>query len=180
VSALIAGKDAGAHDQRQAFMPGYVDPATGIFFPYEIGWTHLDKVVENESAHPGLGLTISYTALNITASVYVYSRNIKPFPEMFDLDFVSAEFDAAASDLPGFNSSVRSADDRALAVSRGGTSYLWRAFEIGAHQSVLALTTARRNYVKLRMTWLAEPLFDEVASEFIDAVFDLASSAPPN
>jgi hypothetical protein len=30
------------------------------------------------------------------------------------------------------------------------------------------------------MTWLAEPLFDEVASEFIDAVFDLASSAPPN
>jgi hypothetical protein len=180
VSALIAGKDAGAHDQRQAFMPGYVDPATGILFPYEIGWMHLDKAVENESAHPGLGLTISYTALNITASVYVYSRNIKPFPEMFDLDFVSAEFDAAASDLPGFNSSVRSADDRALAVSRGGTSYLWRAFEIGAHQSVLALTTARRNYVKLRMTWLAEPLFDEVASEFIDAVFDLASWAPPN
>lgn len=178
VSALRS-KDAGAHDQRQAVMPGYVDPATGILFPYEIGWMHLDKVVENESAHPGLGLTISYTALNITASVYVYSRNIKPFPEMFDLEFLSAEFDAA-SDLPGFNPGVRLADDRTLAVSSGGTSYLWQAFEIGAHQSVLALTTARRNYVKLRMTWLAEPLFDEVANEFIDAVFDLASWAPPN
>jgi hypothetical protein len=180
VSALIAGKDAGSHDLRQAFMPYYVDPATGILFPYEIGWMHFDKAVENEAAHPGLGLTISYAALNIQASVYVYSRNIEPFPAMFDLDFVSAEFDAAASDLLGFNSDGRSADDRTLAVSGGGTSYLWQAFEIGAHQSALALTTARRNYVKLRMTWLAEPLFDEVASEFIDAVFDLASSAPPN
>jgi hypothetical protein len=180
VSALIAGQDAGPHDPRQAFTPGYVDPATGILFPYEIGWMHLDKAVENEPAHPGLGLTISYSALSIQASVYIYSRNIKPFPEMFDFDFVAPEFDAAASDLLGFNSDMRSADDRTLAVSKGGTSYLRQDFEIGAHRSVLALTTARRSYVKQRLTWLAEPLFDEIGNEFIDAVFDLASGAPPN
>jgi hypothetical protein len=177
VSALIAGKDAGPHDPRQAFTPGYVDPATGILFPYEIGWMHLDKAVDNEPAHPGLGLTISYSALNIQASVYVYSKNIEPFPEMFDLNFVTPEFDAGASDLLGFNSDVRSADDRTLTVSRGGTSYLRQAFEIGARQSVLALTAARRSYVKLRGTWLAEPLFDEIGNEFIDAVFDLATTA---
>jgi hypothetical protein len=175
VSALIAGKDASPYDPRHAFEPGYVDPATGILFPYEIGWMHLDKVIENEPAHPGLGRTISYSAPNIKATVYVYSRNIARFPDEFDPNFLAPEFSAAASDVLQFKSDPCSAGDRTLAMTKSGTRYLRQVFEIGAQRSILALTVAGRNFVKLRATWLAEPLFDEIGSEFIDGVFEFAS-----
>ena len=174
VSALIAGAGAGPHDLRHALLPGYVDSATGILFPYEIGWLHLDKGIDNEPAHPGLGCTISYSALNITATVYLYSKNIERFPDGFDLNFLASEFSAAASDVLRFTPDVCSESDRTLAVSKGGIRYLRQDFEIGAQRSILALTVASRSYVKLRATWSAEPLFDEIGDEFIDAVFELA------
>jgi hypothetical protein len=155
-----------------------VDAASRIVFPYEIGSMHFEGAMASDPADPGLGQLIEYKALNMKASVYIYDRNILHFPQRFDPDFLAPEFGVAASDVFQFNSNVRVVEDQRLARSKIGTSYIRQDFEIGGDHSVLALTTARRNYVKMRVRWLAEPLFDDIGDEFIDAVVDLASTDP--
>lgn len=178
VAASAASEGSVQDRERQMYMPvGFVDVASGIVFPYEIGWMHFAEAIANEPAHPGLGQTIQYTALNSKGSVYVNDKNIGDFPDVFDPEFLTPEFNAAASDVFEFNSNVRSIGDRRLAVNSSGTSYLRQDFKIGADHSVLALSIAARKYLKVRATWASEPLFDDVGNEFIDRVFDLVSTS---
>jgi hypothetical protein len=172
VSALLANKEVSSHEARQ--VPGYFDRSTGIFFPYEIGWLHFDREVSNEPAHPGLGQTISYSAPQIAGSICLYSGNVGPFPDEFDPVFLAPEFDTSASDILGLSPDAKAAGDGMIASTESGTRYLRQDFEIGPEHSVLALTVARRRYLKTRVTWLAEPLFYDIGNEFIDTVFDLA------
>jgi hypothetical protein len=182
VTELMTNRGPAANSQgRSSRLIAYVDAATGILFPYEVGWMHFEGAMASDPSDPGLGQTVVYKALNMNASVYIYGRNIVHFPERFDTDFLAPEFAAAAADVSRFNSDVRTVEDQRLARSKNGTSYIRQDFEIGGDRSVLALTVARRNYVKMRVTWLAEPLFDNIGDEFIDAVVDLASTelGPP-
>jgi hypothetical protein len=172
VSALLANEDIRYHEARQ--VPGHFDQSTGIFFPYEIGWMHFDGAVSNEPTHQGLGQTIAYSAPRITGSIYLYHGNVDPFPDEFDPVFLASEFDASASDILAFSRDAKAAGDRMIARTESGTRYLRQEFEIGPEHSVLALTVARRRYLKTRATWLAEPLFYDIGHEFIDMVFDLA------
>jgi hypothetical protein len=179
LTALLANSGLTQHSQgRPSRLVAYVDAASRIVFPYEIGWMHFEGAMASDPADPGLGQMIEYKALNMKASVYIYDRNILHFPERFDPDFLAPEFGVAASDVFQFNSNVRVVEDQRLARSKIGTSYIRQDFEIGGDHSVLALTTAHRNYVKMRVRWLAEPLFDDIGDEFIDAVVDLASTDP--
>jgi hypothetical protein len=75
-----------------------------------------------------------------------------------------------------YNTNIRSAGDRTLVVSSSGISYLRQDFEIDADRSVLALTSARGKFIKIRATCRSEPLFDDVGNEFVDAVFELLST----
>ncbi len=176
VAELVVNGRAASEQNRETLCPlGYFDPKSGIALPYEIGWFHYHDTIANEPNYPGLGDSIRFMALNSTASLYVYDRNARNIPERFDADFLHGEFAAAASDVFQFDSSASSAGDRRQTASRLGAPYLRQDFKIGAERSVLALTAARRRYVKLRITWSAEPLFDEIGNEFIDAFFDLVS-----
>ena len=175
VSASVAGRVSAASGRPQDLeVAGYSDPVSGIAFPYEIGWMHFDNTIVNEEANPGLGQTILYTALNSKASVYVYDRGGRA-PARFEPDFLTPEFSVAASDVLKFTSNARSAGDGKLTASGSGISYLRQDFRMDADHSVLALTVARGRFVKVRATWLAEPLFDDIGNEFIEQVFDLAS-----
>jgi hypothetical protein len=107
-------------------------------------------------------------------SVYIYDRNITRFPGRFDAEFLLPEFCAAAFDAE-HHSKMRSLQNRRVIATQTGTSYMRQDFDIGSNRSVLAMTVARQNYVKLRVTWLAEPVFNDIGNEFIDAVVDLAS-----
>jgi len=179
VTAMMANSGPAQDGQgRQSRLIAYVDAASRIVFPYEIGWMHFEGAMASSPTDPGLGQTIEYKALNMKASVYIYDRNIIRFPERFDPDFLALEFEAAGSDVLQFNSDVRIVEDQRLARSKNGTFYIRQDFKIGGDRSVLALTVARRNYLKMRLTWLAEPLFDNIGDEFIDAVVDLASMDP--
>jgi hypothetical protein len=182
VTALMTHPGPAANSQGlPSRLIAYVDAATRIAFPYEIGWMHFEGAMASDPTDPGLGQTIEYKALNMKASVYIYGRNIIDFPERFDTDFLAPEFAAAAADISRFNSDVCTVEDQRLARSKNGTSYIRQDFEISGDRSVLALTVAHRNYLKMRVTWLAEPLFDNIGDEFIDAVVDLASTdlGPP-
>jgi hypothetical protein len=179
VTAMMANPGPAQNGQgRPSRLIAYVDPASRIAFPYEIGWMHFEGAMASDAADPGLGQMIEYKALNMKASVYIYDRNMVHFPERFDTDFLAPEFDAAASDVFQFNSDVKAVEGQRLARNKNGTSYIRQDFQIGSDRSVLALTVARRNYVKMRATWLAEPLFDDIGDEFIEAVVDLASTDP--
>jgi len=176
VSELAANGQTAAEHKRDSLCPvGYFDQKSGIVLPYEIGCFHYDDTIANEPSHPGLGDYIRFVALNSTASVYVYDRNADNIPEYFDSDFLYPEFASSAADMLQFSPDASSAGNRGQTASRLGAPYLRQDFKIGAERSVLALTAARRRYVKVRITWSAEPLFDEIGNEFIDAVFDLVS-----
>ena len=173
VSASVASRMSAASGRLQDFeVAGYSDPVSGIIFPYEIGWVHFDNTIVNND--PGRGQTIQYTALNSKASIYVYDGH-GTAPARFEPDVLMPEFSVAASDVLKFNSNARSAGDGKLTASGSGISYLRQDFRMDADHSVLALTVARGRFVKVRATWLAEPLFDDVGNEFIEQVFDLAS-----
>ena len=141
--------------------------ALKVTFPYEIGYLKLDTAgsVDYAAEHnrPDLGLSIAYNALGIKATVYVY-----PFGSRSSLH---TEFERGAKEVEAMNSDMIAWPDREFP---DGIHRYWRFGEQGNEVTMLGLTTARGNFVKLRMTWRRDQLIDKAAKEFADVITSLS------
>lgn len=142
--------------------------ALNVVFPYEIGWLRYDASQEVdygvERNSPELGVGLPYGALGIKATVYVY-----PIEQDGSLD---AEFEGAARGIETLNSDLMAWPDRDNA--EGIRKRFWREGEEARQVTMLGLTTANGQFIKLRMTWHRDQLIDTAAAEFTQAILSLS------
>jgi hypothetical protein len=143
--------------------------ASGLVLPYEIGWVHFDNASNNEQQVPGLGFSLHYKAPTIVFSVYVYDRGYSDIPDDVNDPLVRQEFDIAHRDFVNLHPNFVTWPDRPRSQDR-----LERFYRIenddGREASLLLLTTARRRFIKARLTWARDPLIDRLAIESVDSL----------
>lgn len=143
--------------------------ASGLVLPYEIGWVHFDNASNKEQQAPGLGFSLHYKAPTIVFSVYVYDRGYSDIPDDVNDPLVRQEFDIAHRDFVNLHPNFVTWPDRPRSQDR-----LERFYRIenddGREASLLLLTTARRRFIKARLTWARDPLIDRLAIESVDSL----------
>lgn len=147
---------------------GPVVSALNVMFPYEIGWLRYDASQEidygDERNSPNLGVGFAYGALGVKATVYVY-----PMEQNSSLD---VEFEQAARGVEALNSDLFAWPDRETA--EGIRKRFWREGEEARQVTMLGLTTANGQFIKLRITWHRDQLIDAAAAEFMQAILSLS------
>lgn len=164
--------DVGAATLDGGFLPtaiGYRHARTGLVLPYEIGWLHFDSVTDNEPVAPGLGQSIAYGAPGIKATVYVYDRRGDILKDVGATD-VKDEFSAAISDLMRLNANARALGD----ATENGVM-IHQKFVIGEDYSVVALAVRGGKFVKLRITFVQDPLLVELVDQSLAAFQDVVA-----
>jgi hypothetical protein len=149
---------------------GFRDTGTGLVLPYEIGWIHFDNVTDNEPVAPGLGQSIAYGAPGIKATVYVYDRGRGDIPTNASAAVAKDEFRAAISDLMTLNPDARLLGD----VMESAVTILQK-FVVDENLSVVALTVRRGKFVKLRITFVQDPLLVELVERSLAAFQDVVA-----
>ena len=77
----------------------YFYAVTKLCFPFELGWLHFTRLVDYEQENAGLGMSISYNALGIKSTIYLYDYLRSDVPVQIDSPIVSEEFEKANADL---------------------------------------------------------------------------------
>lgn len=148
--------------------------ASGLVFPYEIGWTHFDNRSNNEQHSPGLGVTLQYKAPSINFSVFVYDlgrANISN--DIWDRE-VKEEFETAARHLASVHPELIAWPDRPT-----NANVLERYFKFGdgaRDASLLAMMVSCGKFIKVRATWARDQFIDRIPNNFIESLFLLTAS----
>ena len=53
-----------------------VGPPAKINFPMQLGWFHYDGLTNNESVHPGLGVSLAFSAPYAKMTIYAYDKGL--------------------------------------------------------------------------------------------------------
>jgi hypothetical protein len=157
--------DVVAADPRHEGLPpasGFVDPKIGLSLPYEIGWLHLDNVIDNEPMAKGFGQTLAYGAPGIKATVYVYDKGRTDIPANIRETVPTAEFAAAVSELRTVHP-----DSTPLGNASQNDTMIRQAFLIDGEPSVLALGVSRGKFIKIRITSANDPILRELVEDLL-------------
>jgi len=143
-----------------------VDVYRGIVLPAKIAGFQRGSVTDNEATSPGLGLTISYAAPGIKATVFVYDRGIREMPEGADNAVVHAQARQSFQDIGSAYSDVKVLE--ALAPGAASCAHFLRAKvsfidarngEPELMHSFLYFGSRKGNFVKVRLTYAAKLAF---------------------
>jgi hypothetical protein len=138
--------------------------------PCGIGWLHVDVITDNEPFAPGAGVTVSYGAPAVKATMYIYDWQRADVPEDVTHPIVRSEFERAVNDVKSVVPHIETWPDPPF-----DGSHLSRYFKIGEdakENSLLAITTYRRKFLKMRVTWERDAFIDEVATGWVHSVLD--------
>jgi len=138
----------------------YIDSESGVIIPYEIGWLHYDGTIDNEPKMPGLGKSIGYGAPGMKLTIYVYDKQRVDMPTDIENDVVKEEYQIAVSDLVGASPNAIPLYD----ISKTSEMF-YQAFEADDNISIVALGVAGGNFLKLRLTYIKEPVLIELAND---------------
>src|SRR5215211_1494014 len=152
--------------------PGFVAPKIGLSLPYEIGWLHLDNVIDNEPMTKGLGQSLAYGAPGIKATVYVYDRGRSDIPANTRESIPKAEFATAISELRTVHP-----DSVPLGQPTQDDAMLRQAFLIGGEPSVVALGVSQGKFIKIRITSVNDPILRELVEESLTFFRELITSS---
>ena len=139
---------------------------SGLILPYEIGWVHFDTATDNEPQARGLGVTLQYSAPHLKCSVYIYDREYSHIPDDLNDELVREEFEAAQRDVMSVNPDFTPWPDRP--ARQDSLERYYRVGDDAREASLLLLTTARRRFIKARLTWSREPVIDRIALQSVD------------
>ncbi len=142
----------------------FSDNRTKLGLPYELGWLHYNGITDNEATVAGLGQSIAYGAPGIKATVYVYDRKHSDIPSDIDASVVRNEFEVATSDFMKAHPTASRLGE--LSKSK---ALLIQTFKIDDDLSVVALSVFRGKFIKLRITFVHDPLLVEVVNQSIAA-----------
>ncbi len=146
----------------------FSDNRTKLGLPYELGWLHYNGVTDNETTVAGLGQSIAYGAPGIKATVYVYDRKHSDIPSDIDASVVRNEFEVAASDFMEAHPTASRLGE--LSKSK---ALLIQTFKIDDDLSVVALGVFRGKFIKLRITFVHDPLLVDLVNQSIAAFQDV-------
>jgi hypothetical protein len=143
---------------------GYRHSRTGIVLPYEIGWLHFQSVTDNEPVTPGFGQTIAYGAPGIKATVYVHDKGRSDIPKDVSASLVKDEFKSAVSDMMTVNPKAK-----ALGSPSDNGVMIQQKFVIDQDFSDVALGVLAGSFIKLRITFVQDPLLVDLVSQSLSA-----------
>lgn len=46
----------------------------GVSLPWQLGWFHFDRLIDNETDNPGLGMSVAYSAPEAKLMIYAYDK----------------------------------------------------------------------------------------------------------
>jgi hypothetical protein len=145
-------------------------PEIELAFPYEIGWLHFDSLTDNEKLKNGLGQTIAYGAPGIKATIYVYDKGYGDILKDDNINILKNEFESSISDLMRINPGAKT-----LSEASNDNGFFQQRFLIGEDISIVALMLRKGKFVKLRTTFIKDPLLNDIVnetlSEFKKAIF---------
>lgn len=118
----------------------------GIGLPYQLEWLHFDSLTDNETDHSGLGVTVGYSAPNTKFTLYSYNKGNAEIDGIAKPEKIEAEFQTVCCDLLTVNPNA------VMIAENSQVNLMIRSFSIGSAYSVVALSTLRNNFYKLRAT----------------------------
>lgn len=86
-----------------------VGPPAELNFPRQIGWFHFDGITNNEPEHPGLGVSVAYSAPKAKMMVYAYDKGISDQIRDKPDESAHSEYVQAIADFRSMNPEARSA-----------------------------------------------------------------------
>ncbi len=149
----------------------YSDTASGIRLPYEIRWWHFDNIIDNEKQHPGLGQTIAYGGPGMKVTVYVYGQAGQGIPSDLGSTLAVQMFDDALSDIAKAHPSAKSVGKAARYAG-----FLVQQFTSDQEMSLLALTAVNGKTVKIRVTYVKDPLLQEIVFESLTELHQILAA----
>jgi hypothetical protein len=141
------------------------DNQTKLDFPYELGWLHFSGSRGYEIEVAGAGKSISYNALGIKATIYLYDNLRSDIPADIDSSVIRNEFESAVSCLMVDHPAA----ERLGELSKT-KSFILQAFNYEGDFSIIGLGVFRGNFIKLRITHAQDPLLINISNQFIFAV----------
>lgn len=77
----------------------FLDLQTNLKFPLKLGGLHIGKFTEYGKQQPGLGVGVGYNYYGITATAYIYNRNIQDIGSGVDFGYVGQEVMSALHEI---------------------------------------------------------------------------------
>jgi hypothetical protein len=130
--------------------PGCADPASGLAFPFEVGWLHyLGTSAAMPTDDLGIGHAAAFGAPGTEVTVYIY-----PGPQTLDFDAITDEFERCQEAFLLTQPTMGGALNQWGERSSGEVRYLYGAYRlVDLGTSVLILTTRNGHFVKIRVTF---------------------------
>lgn len=160
--------DVSMANSRGKLLPEVVvfsDSNIKLEFPYELGWLHFSGSRDHEIEVAGAGKSISYNALGIKATIYIYDNLRTDIPEDIDSSILREEFESAVFDLltahPNADMTGQFTKSKSLIL---------QVFKIDGSFSLIGLGVFGGKFIKLRITHEQDPLMIEISTQFINAV----------
>jgi len=155
------------HENAVLSRPMICDPRLPFVVPYELGWIHFDQIRDLEIQESGLGQSLAYGAPGIKVTIFQYNREQMSASDVHKLEFL----DANKQFLSANPSAVRVAD-------RQGFSEIYLSwYSLNDYLSVVGVAIVRGCFLKIRITYICDPILDRVVVESLSALnsFILAS-----
>lgn len=168
----------------------YRHKATGLVFPVQLAALAKGDVTDYESKHPGLGISVGYDRPGITATIYLYTLNLKSVPADLAAPVMQQHFKLAAGEVLRTGKAGTYADLKQTAeeevdwgAPQQGTRALHAAFSFTvdstARLSHLYLTSYRDYFLKVRFTYAvsARTEAEAVLKELLEALGTMTAGA---
>ncbi len=123
-------------------LPGF----GGLSLPWEIGWCHFDYLSDNEAEHPGLGVSIAYSAPQAKMMIYAYDKKISEKIKDDPDGSAKLEYLQALSDFESMNPDAKPLREH----EEGGVRL--RFYESGEILSAVLVAPFDGLFFKLRLT----------------------------
>lgn len=150
-------------------MPMVCEPWLPFVVPYELGWIHFDQLRDLELQESGQGLSLAYGAPGIKATLFQYHRG------QIDLSAT----DVARSELLNANAQFLSANPNAVRIpdrqSLGEISLSWHL--LNDDVSVVGIAIVRGCFLKVRITYVCDPILDRVVGDSLSALNSFISAS---
>jgi hypothetical protein len=158
----------------------FVDSRSGVRLPQQLGWLHRGHATDNEPADPGLGWTVTYDALTMKGTVYIYDRGEPLATDDVESERVIGEFQMAVDDALEVNSGAEVKHQAVFRDPAGCGRCLLAVLDVpGDSMSAVMLTVRNGCFVKGRVTFDAtERQFGRIAHESIEAFVDALRPEP--
>jgi hypothetical protein len=142
----------------------YQHPATGMVFTDQLAGMTKVQVTDFEKKQPGLGTSIGYNGVGVTATIYIYTAGLKSVPATLDAPLVRSHFNQVVGDVikageMGYYDDVKVISENVvfLRPDQAGAKALRASFSYAQNSvdrlSNLYLLAYKNHFLKIRFTY---------------------------